>query len=319
MLSHVRAASSGKHAGHPQYTASSAPGAMPRDRAPGLVSERISPEASSSQVVVCPNGLDIRSKGKSGPLGAGGRRGSITGISQASRRRMLRTLLRLDYNLTCADWVTLTYHREWGRGPEVWHAHLDRWIQQLQADYSSFGPSAFWVLEFQKRGAPHFHPLVIWRRSPAEHQFRSWTLRTWHEIAEPTSEEHSRAGTRVDRIRSGDRQGARRILFYLVKYSSKQAQKRALDPETGELCPTGRMWGKTRDLPQTELASIHLDASETAILLRRLRRWGRRSRYLSRMGKRYNGGTVIGDGRTLAQLLRGIGGVASEQAMARGP
>jgi hypothetical protein len=232
-------------------------------------------------------------------------------MSPASSRRLKRALIRVDYLRTNPYLVTLTYHRAWGPDPRAWHEHLHRFELELERDWAPFQPGGIWREEFQRRGAPHFHILLTFSRPPAYGQFKRWLSHTWNDIAEPGDAQHLAAGTNVERIRVDGQGGVLKLVRYLAKYLGKRGQDSLLDPETGELCPTGRTWGTFLQLPQSELATFSLDESQRVILARRLRRWGKRSRYCSRIGKRYNSCLVLILPSAFRQLLRGI---ADEQA-----
>jgi hypothetical protein len=180
-----------------------------------------------------------------------------------------------------------------------------------------------WILEFQNRGAPHFHVVIVWRGDPPRLQpFRRWVGDAWNAIAEPGDETARMVGTSVDRLVMHDRGGVARVMQYLAKYLGKDRQKRRLDRTTGQVLPTGRMWSQFLTIPQDERKSLLFDHAGASTFLRRLRRWGKRSRYISGMGKRYHGGILFGDPAIWLQLLRGIPAVeqtGSEPPANRGP
>lgn len=272
----------------------------------GLVSKRIFEQAPRGRVYVLPGGLDIQTHRQGAPFNGGGKRGVIRGFSQASRRRFKRLQMRVLMPPGGASLIDLTYHLSAGDAPQVWHAHLHRFLQELERHWAQFSPEWEWVLEFQKRGAPHFHVVAFWRRAPHPIQFRRWVAREWHRIAEPSSDAHAKAGTRCDHIPPDDALRLRKQLGYLQKYLGKAEQKHRTDRDTGDDLPTGRMWGDNLDQTVTEGTELLLDSRELPRLLRRIRRWGKHSSYLREMGRRGSGGLVYGDGLTLAQLLRGL-------------
>jgi len=105
--------------------------------------------------------------------------------------------------------------------------------------------SFFWFLEFQERGAPHFHyftthvPHIRERESltvgEINKKIRDIIARLWNRIVAPNDEAHYKAGTQFDVLRS-KRGGS---ISYAAKYARKQAQKRV--PCGYENC--GRFWG----------------------------------------------------------------------------
>ena len=66
------------------------------------------------------------------------------------------------------------------------------------------------------------------------------------------------------------------------------------------------MWGVFGAIPQTVTAIASLDTSGYRTFCKRLRKWGKASRFLSNIGKAYPGGLVFGSPAQLLQLLRGI-------------
>lgn len=163
-----------------------------------------------------------------------GNRGVITGFSARSGARM-RAYLRgcmADYRYM----VTLTYPGFYtSNGAEV-KEHLRRYIQELRRHAERAGQpcedfSAFWFLEFQERGAPHFHIFTTWIGS------NQWTASTWYRIVNSEDERHLRAGTRCEELR----RGKAGLISYASKYAAKAEQK--LVPLGYE--NVGRFWGVT--------------------------------------------------------------------------
>lgn len=289
-----------------EYTTAGSSGPLSQPPTTGLVSECISAQAVVSRLVLCPGGLDIRTRGRPCDHVPGAPRGVIRGLSPAARRRLLRTLIRICWPSGGSSHICLTYHHGYTGDPRQWHGHLHAFLHEVTRAYGQFEPEWVWVLEAQKRGAPHFHLLVLWGRAPHPIQLRNWVARTWHRIADPDSLEHARAGTRVDAIPAGDRAGIRKLQSYLTKYFRKDDQKAFIDQATGEVLPSGRMWGHSLNKLLVELQSVPLQRDVLATLLRRLRSWGRKSHYLRLMGKRYTSGVVLGESERLGQLLRGL-------------
>jgi len=161
-------------------------------------------------------------------------RDSITGFSSGSAVRMRRYLRECssDYRYM----VTLTYPGFYESNGTVVKNHLKRFLQELRRHYirshSDDGRhSSFWFLEFQSRGAPHFHIFTTWSGD------KDWTARTWYRIVDSEDNRHLVAGTRVETIRAG-RKGA---IAYASKYAAKAEQKEV--PEN--YINVGRFWGIT--------------------------------------------------------------------------
>lgn len=163
-----------------------------------------------------------------------GTRGAIAGFSSRSGARM-RAYLRgcmADYRFM----VTLTYPGFYtSNGAEV-KEHLRRYIQELRRESERRGCngsefSAFWFLEFQERGAPHFHIFTTWCST------NQWTASTWYRIVNSEDDRHLRAGTRCEELR----RGKAGLISYASKYAAKSEQK--IVPLGYE--NVGRFWGVT--------------------------------------------------------------------------
>jgi hypothetical protein len=159
-------------------------------------------------------------------------RGAINHFSLGAAVRMRRYLRESasDYR----EMVTLTYPGFFPSNGKQVKEHLRRFLQECKREYiRSIGDdglySAFWFLEFQARGAPHFHIFATWSAD------KDWVARTWYFIVGSDDDRHLRAGTRVEFIRSG-RAGT---ISYATKYAAKQEQKAV--PSDYE--NVGRFWG----------------------------------------------------------------------------
>ncbi len=159
---------------------------------------------------------------------AGGRRQGITEFSRASRRRLLQLLNSINKTkIKIPLFITLTYPGEYPEDPTVWKQHLATWRRRMQRKYGRI--SMIWRLEFQRRGAPHFHLLAFIDANPADlYEFVSLS---WYESCGEICPEHLRAGTRVESLRS-----LRGMMAYAAKYMGKPEK---FDSGAG----IGRVWG----------------------------------------------------------------------------
>jgi hypothetical protein len=134
---------------------------------------------------------------------------------------------------------TLTYPCGFpSNGVEV-KKHLKEFLRRLKRTAVTNGfdqdrYSAFWFLEFQERGAPHFHIFCNYYE-----RNKQWISKQWYEIVGSEDHRHMLAGTRVERIRSG-RGGT---ASYAKKYAQKQEQK--IVPNGYD--NVGRFWGISGD------------------------------------------------------------------------
>lgn len=269
--------------------------------------DRISARQLGWHLVACPGGAILRGAARGPRNGPGGQRSVITGLSPAAARRLREHLVALPLYRLPAAHVTLTFHDGYTASWEAWKGSWHHFSTRLLQKWAPWGPGLVWVLELQKRGAPHFHVIVTFQREPNWHLFQKWVQTAWNAIAEPGDAAHFVHGTHFKRIRAEDKQGLTRLSRYLAGYIAKAKQKRRVDRETGEILPTGRMWGVDGNVPQEILTELLLSYEEAVRFRRRLRSWGRQSRYLRLIGKRYQGALVMGDPGAILQVARGLG------------
>lgn len=245
--------------------------------APGLSTAHISPSLSGLPhflrenpfIGITKNGnlahISFGTARKSGRVG-GGLRSAITEFSKASRRRMQTLLNSLDRKRAPVPvLITLTYHEEWDSDPSVWKDQLDAFRKRLERKYGSL--SAIWRLEYQRRGAPHFHLLVFFWEQPSRDRaslladLRGEVGYMWWEVTGKTSDEHLLAGTRCELPRSW--KGAN---VYLSKYMVK------LESLSPGAAPPGRFWGVWRKNLLPILWEVHQLTLRQAFTLRRILR-----------------------------------------------
>ncbi|MBC7856198.1 MAG: hypothetical protein IAF94_22430, partial [Pirellulaceae bacterium] len=178
----------------------------------------------------------------------------ITEFSGQSRYRMLTFFNQIDRTKVSADrlwFVTLTYPREWPSSWAEWKRHLQNWKKRLERDWGRV--PAVWKLEPQRRGAPHFHLILIvppeWTndlRPVGRHfrrgrmvtswkggklaAFRRWLARSWYEVVGSGDARHARAGTNCEPMDAWEKAGS-----YCAKYVGKDCG--FVDPATGQPLP----------------------------------------------------------------------------------
>jgi hypothetical protein len=158
-------------------------------------------------------------------------RGKITAWSAKSRMHCRTLLCSLKREaLQGALFATLTYPAVFPAPDDhaVYKSHLHRLCQELRRRHG--GMSGVWKLEFQARGAAHFHFLLI-GCSEERRPFRSWLELTWARIVASGDPKHVEAGTEVTAVRS---HGG--VMAYVTSYISK-------DDQTLPGNFTGRYWG----------------------------------------------------------------------------
>lgn len=125
------------------------------------------------------------------------------------------------------------------------------------------GIQLFWYLEFQKRGAPHFHGIIDKEIDKKE------LKKMWYEIVNSNYPWHLIKGAHIEPIRSLEG-----YAHYLTDYLTKEQQK--IVPF--EFRNVGRFWGYSRSLLDPHIIKIIL-GTESEINsfkkkhIRPLRRW----------------------------------------------
>jgi len=168
-----------------------------------------------------------------GNRGVSGRRSAIGAWSQSSRRRFVWAAHRLDWGHRPPWMVTLTWQRVEQDGIAAKQA-LRRFRERFCRMY---GPvRGLWKLEFQRRGAIHFHLVLCayWRPTKQDVRF---VAEAWHAVCGETSDAHLAAGTCLEEWSSGPDS----VSYYLLKYlgSSKFYQTELPVGLRG----IGRWWG----------------------------------------------------------------------------
>jgi hypothetical protein len=212
-------------------------------------------------------------------------RGNISTFSFKSRRRLMVYMASIDLESAgLPTFLTLTYPGTWHRDPELWKRQLKAFNAALFRKW----PNAWgvWRLEFQKRGAPHFH-LLLWdgptveavqakrpngkmcmiaipgSRSRKNRKVFEWTSESWFRVVDSRDEKHRHAGTRIEPVMS-----VNGVMSYSAKYLAKPTEEQAETFEGG----TGRHWGRIgEDRWKIQEYSVDLTGPE-ALKMRRVMR-----------------------------------------------
>jgi hypothetical protein len=155
--------------------------------------------------------------------------------------------------------IGLTYPREFSTNGKEVKEHLHKMTQWFRDNEIEF----FWFLEFQKRGAPHFHGII-------SKEVEDVVLKKeWYKIVGSNDPRHFIHGAHIEPIRS-----TAGYAHYLTSYLTKEEQK--LVPQ--EFQDVGRFWGYSRSLLDPYIIKIILATkSELQAFrskhIRPLRRW----------------------------------------------
>ena len=199
----------------------------------------------------------LRGEGYPGGRG-GGTRGEVRGFSRESRKRLIDLIHQVDRSaLRPPLFVTLTYPGEWPSDWQEYKRDLHNWLRRLARRYPA--ASVIWRLEFQKRGAAHYHVLVFGVTDLP----KDWLSASWYEVVASGDVRHLAAGTQVATVHTW-----RGASFYCAKYLGKLCEFGTVD--------TGRCWGVRGDLP-VELVEVALSWREFHQVRRVFRHWYERT------------------------------------------
>jgi len=210
---------------------------------PGLSTGHISPqqEPEPFELTCYLGGNLVKLKGIAA-TGArkNGKRGKCSGFSAASRKRLQRRMASINESATAEYrfFMTLTYPSVFPKVGATWKKHLDTFCKRIERAFDV--QAVVWKLEPQKRGAPHFHLIVL---SGSEIP-RDWVAKAWYEVVRSGDLKHLQVGTQCDRIRDW-----RGVLSYASKYLAKIILEHL--PTFWETA--GRWWGIRGELPIEEV------------------------------------------------------------------
>lgn len=226
------------------------------------------PQTTTPTITLWPSGTLLSvtnpARGSNPPANAGrGLRNKVTVFSRASRRRMLRTMAKLS-KAALPIFATLTYPQSYSSNPTDWKEDLRVWGARLKRACPT---AAFiWRLEFQKRGAPHFH-VLIYGLTKNISDFQKWLSTSWYEVVKSCDERHLQAGTNAQHMRS-----YRGLMVYAGKELAKTSQA-LLGSTYAE--GVGRWWGAFNRacLPWAESESQQISEKQYHGLIRLMRRY----------------------------------------------
>lgn len=235
-------------------------------------------------------------------------RGTITEWSRKSRANMVRCLAQRDWQPLAMQaghrlaMVTLTYPGEWQKvAPTglVSKQHLDAFFKWLGR--RGWGDGA-WKLEFQARGAPHYHLMLSLPIGKCA-KYRLDTGRdgslgeliseAWARIVGAEGDErakHLRAGTRIDFSHGARCSDPVRLATYFAKHGSptvgsrKEYQHDVPDEWTVEGAGPGRFWG-VRGVPRV-VAEVPIARDDALAMLRIVKRWSHAQGRVYRQARR---------------------------------
>lgn len=165
-----------------------------------------------------------------------GVRADIFQFSKESARRLLFVCRNSGYLIKSQ--ICLTFHEKWPLNGLVLKSALNNLLVQIRAQYP--GVNYLWCLEFQKRGAPHFH---LFTSIPVtDKTFQPFVTKKWLKITDETENAKCRWWhNRPENFFSWDMGSG----GYIIKeYITKAEQKDV--PEAFH--NVGRFWGTSRGM-----------------------------------------------------------------------
>lgn len=289
-----------------------------------------------ASIDVYPSCVKIRPKrvtAQQAPVPTTGR-GKISGFSPASRRRLMDVLLRIDWAKRTASsphtnqantfFITLTYGDEYPTEFTDYKTDLRTLQKRLERHW--FKEDAYgliWKLEFQQRGAPHYHMVLFTYQELPTKELLAWVSSNWAEIItnrmgyDQTYQETVRSVHAGEKSHKGrcvlpaysDGDDCTRLVNYLSKYMAKPFEFVNHEDESIQLL-TGRCWGvwHKQHLP---LCQVHHMAFADYIDFKRflmavkMRGQEIGSRYLETVNTNRNF-TIYGDGLELFLLAHSL-------------
>jgi len=180
------------------------------------------------------------------------KRSKVVKFSKRSAKRLRHTIRNSED--TWKVFITLTYPQEFPCNGKETKTHLNSFLQYLRRKEIKYT----WVLEFQRRGAPHYH-IIASDFIPKEK-----VSERWFKIVGSGDERHLKAGTQIEAIKS-----KAHLYGYLSNYIKKLDQK---TPPAG-FENVGRFWGASRNLLIFEMYQKINHYYKLARMIRLIRRW----------------------------------------------
>lgn len=243
----------------------------------------------------------------------GGLRGTVSGFSRASRKRMIEFMAKVRNQGTML-FLTLTYDdMAWLVKSDAHHSDLEAFRKRFERAYPTW--CALWRVEVKTRKSgllighdvPHFHMLIWTNESTNDPDatakaFWKWGNIAWHEITGSAAPEHLEYGFHVTALKS-----RKHAYSYVSKYVAKQ------DDDDLEI---GRRWGRIGNFDTSAGEVFRFNQDEYIEFRRLVKRWlrSKNQRYSRRFARQSSGKgcTIFGLSDTIAGSDRSLLFYASE-------
>lgn len=197
------------------------------------------------------------------PMKRGSTRGRVTTFSRRSRKRLLEKTARLDLagivKTKPIVFLTLTYGQNYPK-PKQAKVHLRTMWKRIAR--LSPEASGIWRMEFQDRGAPHFHIILFNLPFISKEVVKTiWGEIIGIEYWDTSKEEAQEPFTRIEAIRN-----PRKAMAYVSKYVAKRPDESSGFNHVPYLTAgenVGRLWGvfNGKALPFAELCKYTIQLS----------------------------------------------------------
>lgn len=180
-------------------------------------------------------------------------RGQVQEFSARSRSRMLQMFAKTDLRHIehPAYLVTLTYHKDWPETSDGWKRQLEEYTRRLKRRWPAIW--YVWRLEFQERGAPHFH-LLVFNVPPGQD---IWLEAYWIAIVGRCCKWCLMYLADAVQCKSWEQ-----VRRYCSKYCAKRGEDEPIEP--------GRFWGVQNRANREEHTATIVLSDDEAFKLRRI-------------------------------------------------
>jgi hypothetical protein len=145
--------------------------------------------------------------------------------------------------------ITLTYGAQYPTDPKIYKAHIKEYRRRFERAYGKI--PAIWRLEFQQRGAPHYHILYL---DPPHIPVQDWNA-VWTGVV---GKQYPGVGKNaLDLKATYDKSQQKQIGYYLSKYAGKPDERKRSEVTTWP----GRWWGRW-NIDEPVPITIQLDPVE---------------------------------------------------------
>lgn len=181
----------------------------------------------------------------------------MVGWSHKSRVALIRRLMEVTVSgFSTPFFVSMTYHLDFPNAKGAKN-DLKNYFDRLKTIDPDVG--YVWKMEFQDRGAPHFHCIIFPSKNSrlSGNQIR----KKWHAIAKDDDDDnyHEEHGTDVQRV---ERLGSFKKMYrYVSKYATKQVEATEAN---------GRYWGTSRNVVDPTKTDVLEVTEETDAVVRRI-------------------------------------------------